>query len=142
MCSPEIGATAARVVTGTVTMGGSELIRKVPGPIGQIGGSIAKIPESLTYQTLGGKSEAQKSSEASTTEAAKATQEAAKIGPVQTSPAVTDISAKIQAEARKRRNTLAAGILSTIGTSPKGTTGTLVSKPQAFASGMKTALGQ
>lgn len=81
--------------------------------------------------------------EAQQTAANAANAEAAKIGPAQTSPVVSDSAASAQAQARKRQAAMAAGMVSTIGTSGQGISGTPASlQPQAYATGMKTALGQ
>lgn len=80
--------------------------------------------------------------QAEATQADAANAEATKIGPAQTSPAVSDAAATVQAQAKKRQAALAAGVMSTVGSggSGYGTAPTL--QPQAYAAGMKTALGQ
>jgi hypothetical protein len=80
--------------------------------------------------------------QAAATEAAQAKIDSTKIGPPQTSPAVSDAASQAEAQAKKRRVALAAGMMSTIGTSGSGAPPSLVSPPQAFATGMKTMLGQ
>lgn len=80
-------------------------------------------------------------SEAQATAAAAQQAQATKIGPAQTATPI-DQSATIAAATAKRKAAMAAGIQSTIGA--QGTQGappSLVSQPQAFATGVKTALG-
>jgi len=81
--------------------------------------------------------------EAAATQQAQAQKDAAKTGPAQTSPVVQDQSAQIIAANKKRQQALAAGMMSTFGPGANlPQPPSLVSTPQAFATGMKTALGQ
>lgn len=80
--------------------------------------------------------------EAQQTFANAASAEATKIGPAQTSPAVQDQASTLAVANKKRQAALAAGMVSTFG--PNGQPpppASLVSAPQAFATGMKTTLG-
>lgn len=99
--------------------------------------TASAIQQNQQTQHLKGAAQAQ------ATEAAAAQAQATKIGPPQTSPVVTDQSAAITAANKKRQAAMASGMMSTFG--PNGNPPappSLVSAPQAFATGMKTALGQ
>lgn len=108
----------------------------VPSLIAAAGTTATMV--SQNQQTQHAKGAAEASQTAQNAEQAKATA----IGPTQTSPVVQDQSATLMAANKKRQLALSAGMMSTFGPSGNPPAApSLVSAPQAFASGMKTALG-
>lgn len=80
--------------------------------------------------------------EAQQTAANAAAEEAAKVGPAQTSTVTTNDTSSLAAAEAKRKSALRRGILSTIATSGSGVkTGESSSQPAAYAPGSKTTLG-
>lgn len=65
------------------------------------------------------------------------------IGPaaVPTAPTISSDVVNAQ-DAQRRKNALRAGLVSTLGPNPLGSTGSSTSAPVAYGSGGKTALGQ
>ena len=99
-------------------------------------GTASLIENNQATQHAKGAAQAQQ------TAANAAQAQATAIGPAQTASATLNNAPALAAAARKRQLAMAAGMMSTIG--PNGMQpqpASLVSQPQAFATGMKTALG-